>query len=319
MLSTGHTGRPRSTIAVLVAIASISISGLARTAPARSDAQAVKPDPALQEQGDYGGQDTCLICHSDRDYKGTLHARAADERTPAAARGCESCHGPGKAHVEGGGDASKIVNPNALRPQEANETCTTCHNRGTLTLWSGSRHDQRNLACMTCHSVHAPRGEKLLKAASVVEACATCHRDKATKVMRSAHMPVREGKLDCASCHNQHGSTNVKLLRVGSTLNDSCLSCHAAMRGPFLWEHAPVRENCTTCHDSHGSSNDRMLVAKTPMLCQRCHIATRHPSTIYDATAFLTTQSVRVSGRSCLQCHSNIHGSNHPSGRTWQR
>ena len=40
-----------------------------------------------------------------------------------------------------------------------------------------------------------------------------------------------------------------------------------------------------TCHDPHGSSNERMLVAKPPILCQRCHVATRHPSTIYDAGA----------------------------------
>ncbi|MBI2834510.1 MAG: cytochrome C, partial [Acidobacteria bacterium] len=97
-----------------------------------------------------------------------------------------------------------------------------------------------------------------------------------------------------------------------------CVNCHAEKRGPFLWEHAPVRENCTTCHDPHGASNDRMLVSKAPMLCQRCHVSSRHPATIYDAVA-VTSRNSRIIGRACLNCHPNIHGSNHPSGNTFQR
>jgi DmsE family decaheme c-type cytochrome len=81
-----------------------------------------------------------------------------------------------------------------------------------------------------------------------------------------------------------HGSTNVKLLKAGTTIDESCVSCHAEKRGPYLWEHAPVAESCVTCHDPHGSNNDRMLVAKQPYLCQRCHIHARHSATIYDGT-----------------------------------
>ena len=86
----------------------------------------------------------------------------------------------------------------------------------------------------------------------------------------------------------------------------------------FLFEHAAGRESCVTCHDPHGSSNDRLLVAKLPMLCQRCHIGTRHPSTIYDNLS-IQSKSVRVVDRGCVNCHSQIHGSNHPSGQTFTR
>jgi DmsE family decaheme c-type cytochrome len=139
------------------------------------------------------------------------------------------------------------------------------------------------------------------------------------KVKRSGHMPVREGKMECTSCHNPHGSSNVRMLKAGNWVNESCASCHTEKRGPFLWEHSAGRENCVTCHDPHGSNNDRMLVAKAPMLCQRCHVAARHPASIYDNNAITVNKSNRMFGRSCVNCHSNVHGSNHPSGQFYMR
>ena len=157
--------------------------------------------------------------------------------------------------------------------------------------------------------------------ATQTELCATCHRLQVAKTERAvAHMPVREGKMSCSSCHNPHGSiSNVKNLKTGSSVSELCISCHTEMRGPVLWEHAPVRENCATCHDPHGSSNDRMLVVRMPMLCQRCHVATKHPATLYDKDEITTNKSNRMFGRSCVNCHANIHGSNHPSGQFFMR
>ena len=167
--------------------------------------------------------------------------------------------------------------------------------------------------------MHSPKSATAqLKTASVTETCATCHKTQVAKQQRFGHMPLREGKMDCASCHNPHGSTGVKLLKAGNWVNETCVSCHTEKRGPFLWDHAPVREACNTCHDPHGSNNDRMLVAKLPMLCQRCHIGTRHPSTIYDG-AQLTARSNRLIGRGCVNCHAQIHGSNSPAGHAFLR
>ena len=153
------------------------------------------------------------------------------------------------------------------------------------------------------------------------QVCATCHRLQVAKTERAvAHMPVREGKMSCSSCHNPHGSiSNVKNLKTGSSVAELCTTCHTEMRGPMLFEHAPVRENCATCHDPHGSSNDRMLVVRMPMLCQRCHIASKHPATLYDKDQITTNKSNRMFGRSCVNCHSNVHGSNHPSGQFFMR
>jgi len=317
---------PRQLITALVILWMAAIGAVATSAspaggpPAKKTA-AASPAAAQPQTGDYVGQDTCVTCHDTQSYKGTAHALVSNPRSPASTHGCESCHGPGKAHAESGGDKTKIVNLKLLTGQRASETCVNCHDRKQHALWSGSQHDSRNVGCVSCHSVHAPKGPKQLKVATQPQLCASCHRDKIAKLDRSGHMPVREGKMQCTTCHNVHGSTNVRLLRTGDSIAELCTSCHADKRGPFLWEHAPSRDGCTTCHDPHGSSNERMLVSKPPILCQRCHVSTRHPSTIYDAALIGAgaTPSVRVYARSCVICHSAIHGSNHPSGQRFIR
>jgi DmsE family decaheme c-type cytochrome len=304
----------------------------AQTKPpaAPSGAQAKPPAPApgsqakpAVPQGGYAGTDKCVDCHPDEEtsVKRTPHWQAKNPRSPMAAHGCESCHGPGQAHVAD--DASGHIDKmKELKPAAVNEICLTCHNRGTHAAWEGSAHDRRNLSCITCHSVHSSKSlEHQLVKKTQTEVCATCHRLQVAKTERAvAHMPVREGKLSCSSCHNPHGSiNNIKNLKTGTSVSELCMSCHTEMRGPMLWEHAPVKENCATCHDPHGSSNDRMLVVRMPMLCQRCHVATRHPATLYDNKNITVNKSNRMFGRSCVNCHSNIHGSNHPSGQFYMR
>ena len=286
------------------------------------ESKAAAPAAQAAAAAGYVGEETCLTCHEDmkRGYHGSPHARTQDPRSPAANKGCESCHGPGQEHVNAGGDKTKIKQFSKISAREVNDACTTCHNRSRHNEWSGGKHDARNLSCVTCHSIHDAKSETAqLKKETQIETCAQCHQTQVNKIYRSQHMPVREGKLACSSCHNPHGSQNVKMLKEGTSVAESCASCHAEKRGPFLFEHAVGRENCVTCHDPHGSNNDRMLVAKVPMLCQRCHIHARHPATIYDQTQ-VNNKSNRVLGRGCLNCHSQVHGSNHPtSGKYFMR
>jgi DmsE family decaheme c-type cytochrome len=291
--------------------------------PLDQAAQAKTPaKPTVQAaQGQaYVGTAKCLECH-EQSIQGSMHARAEDPRTPSAKQGCESCHGPGSKHAEDPTSFPVLAFTRATA-DDVNTACATCHNRGEHALWDGSQHENRGLSCASCHSVHTPKSEMgQLKAKDQLTLCATCHRDKVAKLDRSGHMPVREGKMQCSTCHNTHGSTNVRLLRKGDSIAEACTSCHAEKRGPFLWEHAPSRDGCITCHDPHGSSNERMLVAKPPILCQRCHVMTRHPSTIYDQALVGSgaSPSVRIFARSCVTCHSAIHGSNHPSGQRFIR
>ena len=131
--------------------------------------------------------------------------------------------------------------------------------------------------------------------------------------------------MQCTSCHNPHGSQTPKLVAANS-VNDKCYECHAEKRGPFLFEHPPVRESCLNCHDPHGSSHEPLLVAKKPLLCQRCHSNSLHPGGLYalprsgaGAGQTVYQSQPQLAYRGCTNCHVNIHGSNSPSGKFWHR
>jgi DmsE family decaheme c-type cytochrome len=250
--------------------------------------------------------------------------------TPEEARGCESCHGPGRAHVEAGGGKDTIPirfgkdSPNSVAEQNA--VCMDCHSRGTHIFWKGSPHETRGIACVDCHQVKQGvhisvssdarysqpltdnQGVKLQQP----ELCLQCHQMRRAQLQRSSHMPYREGKVTCTSCHNPHGTPNPKQL-IQATTNENCISCHTERRGPFLWEHPPVLENCANCHEPHGSNNPQLLKVRMPRVCDSCHDSSRHP------TQPQPLSSIKNFNRGCTNCHSYIHGSNHPSGSAFLR
>jgi DmsE family decaheme c-type cytochrome len=139
-------------------------------------------------------------------------------------------------------------------------------------------------------------------------------KSQANKLSRH---PILEGKVKCSDCHNPHGTPSHGMIKADN-VNQLCYKCHADKRGPFVWEHAPVEENCLICHNAHGASHTKLTVAKVPNICQDCHDASRHPGQIWDTKAGFpgspgsSSQSSRFWGRSCLNCHTNIHGSNGP-------
>ena len=120
--------------------------------------------------------------------------------------------------------------------------------------------------------------------------------------------------MSCRDCHNPHGSPTEGMITAAS-VNEQCYECHAEKRGPFLWEHPPVRENCLNCHSPHGSNHLKLQRTSVPFICQQCHANTRHPGSLYDATTLADggRASNREFNRACLDCHASIHGSNHPS------
>lgn len=297
---------------------------LVSTLPLR--AQEESNPPASSDRATYVGAQACQKCHAEQSdgwARNPHHGAEVSGHPAGKAVACESCHGPASLHVAADGDEddprfATLVNLKKAKPAEASAVCVSCHRTSEQMHWEQSTHAQNDVTCANCHSVHSPKdpgGQMLLSAVNATQQCVKCHHDKRSELAHTAHMPIKEGSMTCADCHNPHGSTGPHMIRAASN-NDLCTSCHMDKRGPMLWEHPPVRENCVSCHMPHGSNNDKVLAAKRPFLCQRCHIATRHPSTLYDQPDLVSN---RLFNRSCTNCHSQIHGSNHPSGKTFLR
>jgi DmsE family decaheme c-type cytochrome len=302
-------------LCVLVILAWAQYGGATPRPQQAAEPPAAQPAPA---GGGYAGSEVCQACHAEvADHlEGTPHGKAGFAKLSNL--GCESCHGPAAAHAENPDDP-------ALRPlikqwstDRQTQVCRTCHDGRTQFFWEGSRHQTRGLSCLSCHSVHSPKSEQAqLKATTEVEQCFTCHKDTRAETWKTSHHPIREGRMDCADCHNPHGGQAPKMIRAAS-VNDQCYTCHTEKRGPFLWEHPPVRESCLNCHTPHGSNHLKLQKTSVPYLCQQCHANTRHPGTLYDGFRLPTLEdpargSNRLFNRACLDCHAAVHGSNHPS------
>ena len=302
---------------------------------AKTGAPAPAPVAPLNGGAIYVGEAVCIACHAPQNaqFTHTQHANAfrLNPKNEREKLSCEACHGPGSNHLK---DPASPANHASLvgftrewgtPVAQQNAMCLTCHQGGQHMFWPGSTHATNDLSCSDCHNPMAKvTATGLLRKPSINETCESCHQQQRAEFSKRSHMPLHEGKMTCVECHNPHGSTSKSLLKA-DTVNETCYNCHAEKRGPFLWEHAPVRDNCLTCHNPHGSNQDKLLTAARPFLCQQCHgngPTGSHQSPLYNAGQILgggAGPSTRVMGRSCQNCHSQIHGSNHPGGARFQR
>jgi DmsE family decaheme c-type cytochrome len=110
---------------------------------------------------------------------------------------------------------------------------------------------------------------------------------------------------------------------VRDNVNDTCYTCHMEKRGPFVRTHQPVQENCAICHNPHGSVHDNLLKVRSPFLCQSCHEPTSHRGGVAGITGgsnSSTSSGIGITlARSCMNCHTNIHGTNNPRDTTNER
>lgn len=274
----------------------------------------------------------CLACHGEG---GPLPAGGIVHSSHAAlfgegGRACAACHGPSQAHLGLAEDGTRPPPDRAFGPEDSsadiNANCTTCHAAQVAPHWAGSAHEFEELACTDCHSVHEPGGDPVLDPGRQAGVCFDCHQRERAEFMRPHRHPVGTGHfssdaglLTCSDCHDAHGSASVADLDA-TTLNESCYECHAELRGPFLWEHAPVREDCSSCHLPHGAIHDAMLRQRPPQLCQQCHLARYHPSTVRSGRGLPPLGAdPNLLGQSCMNCHTAVHGSNHPSSPGFTR
>jgi DmsE family decaheme c-type cytochrome len=227
------------------------------------------------------GNQRCLLCHPS----------VETHRVFSYHSDCMVCHTPDPAHVTTAG--KNVVFPDS-------EKCLTCHRTGNPRLmnWAFAEHNRAELNCRDCHGIHTPKVKEInvgvWKADRISVLCVGCHRDVAARFNMPSHHPVKEGALGCVSCHDPHASRSTKLI----SRNDECFRCHQAIRGPKVFEHAPVVEDCGVCHNPHGAPQRRLLQVAQPVLCLQCHSQANN----------LHPQSGAIL-RQCTNCHGAIHGS----------
>jgi predicted CXXCH cytochrome family protein len=104
------------------------------------------------------------------------YVRPTDPSLYVGADTCKTCHG--KAHVEGGGDVSKIFTFKNATPEETSARCLDCHqNREEQSNYSRSAHLRSGVACIDCHSPHHAKAAEFLLKESPPKLCYGCHMD----------------------------------------------------------------------------------------------------------------------------------------------
>lgn len=279
------------------------------------------------------GDAKCTGCHDEADeplpsmldlHPGVLrigktkHGARADGRTPT----CTDCHGESSDHLNYKGKdkppkPDRIFTKGSTTPAgERNEGCLSCHQNSKRHFWAGSAHEARGVSCNNCHTVHADR-DKVRDKLTQPSVCYACHKEQRAQVSRPSHHPVNEGKVVCSDCHNPHGSAGPKSL-VRDSVNETCYECHAEKRGPFLHNHQPVTEDCSICHNPHGTTAATLLKQRMPLLCQNCHNVSGHRTQFVQQLGGRATGSGTIASMAsgCLNCHTNIHGSNSTTSTT---
>jgi DmsE family decaheme c-type cytochrome len=271
-----------------------------------------KPAAVANKPEDYVGSETCKTCHDGQfnSFFKTAHSKTLDYAS-VEKQGCEACHGPGKAHVEAGGDKTLIRTFESESAKKVSETCLQCHaGKEEHNNYRRGEHWRNDIGCIDCHAPHSTDASPLKMLAKVEQKlCLQCHNEMRGQFAKPFHHRVLEGAMKCSDCHNPHGGFEQKQVRAATGNAAACVKCHTDKQGPFVFEHAPLQvEGCTICHTPHGSTNAKLLKRNNiPQLCIECHSdiggigAPNTPSFHNLATARF---------QNCTTCHAKIHGSN---------
>jgi len=277
--------------------------------------------------GTYVGSNACKTCHPDvwsNFYKNPHYKSIASGNESADRTGCESCHGPGQTHIEAHGGKATIIAFSQVEPARVLDACLRCHGQ-TLSRANirRSSHTQNNIVCTNCHSIHKSPVPKFLLAKKQTDLCYGCHQDVRSQFSMPFKHRVNEGFMACTDCHSPHGAfpttwrmaARPRMVDQALANEEPCLKCHSEKRGPFVFEHEPVRvDGCETCHYPHGSTNSRLL--RRPVvftLCLECHNGVsggfgRLNNSVLSQSPTHNMADPRY--QNCTVCHVRIHGSN---------
>ena len=287
--------------------------------PEAAKPEAAKPEAANQgprPPATYVGTETCLTCHEEvvgQFATNPHHVLETAKGGPWAGKACEACHGPGSRHAESV-DPKDIRNPAKLAPAESERICLACHlNTETHAGHIQSSHSKNQVACVSCHAMHKTPEELVPRTAAAINGkCASCHVSEWAAFERPYHHKLPEGAMSCVDCHDPHGRPVTTQVRAVIGNQAGCFQCHGDKRGPFIFEHEPMRtDGCMACHVPHGSANPRMLTRSDERtVCLECHANILSPKPALGGVppAFHDLRSPVY--QTCSVCHSKVHGSN---------
>ena len=312
-------------ILLLLAVA-FSFTTFLTTTVALAQTQTSMPPAAVAVTG-YVGSNACKTCHADmwmNFYKNPHFKSVASGKELPEKTGCEGCHGPGQKHIEARGGKTTIPRAFSLMPaKQALETCLGCHVKDMARAnIRRSEHTKNDVACTSCHSIHHAATPKYLLAKKQNELCYTCHATVRAQFSMPSKHRVNEGFMQCSDCHNPHGSFDAtwkmgqrpRMMEQSLNSESPCIKCHIDKRGPFVYEHAPVRvEGCETCHNPHGSMNAKLL--RRPVVftvCLECHNGADSFGTRNQGVRLQSSKHNMLDPKfqKCTTCHVAIHGSN---------
>jgi len=187
----------------------------------------------------------CAGCHTTGYDKAS--ATFAD-----AGIGCEMCHGPGRDHILGKGDVSKITATTDA------QVCGSCHN-GTSQMPDGTRWP---VGYRPGQGNFTDGGFTYLKF------------DISKSAVDYTGKKLRQYAQWEASAH----ATSWPTLQSNPAAGSYCYKCHTAdaiVEGatfdPAKHQGSVSSVTCVACHDPHGSSVEGQLRKEPKALCESCH------------------------------------------------
>jgi predicted CXXCH cytochrome family protein len=336
-------------VALSYAIVSIATGGLAQKRPqaAQGPSVASRPPEFDAPASEFAGSDQCQSCHKEEavQYAKTSHGKITFPGKPYV-QGCESCHGPGKAHADSiqaahGDDAATaqalIDHPIfsfQATPTENAARCLTCHTSSKQQeYFEHSEHAAHGVSCNQCHAAHLVDEVKDLSKGDLHYAQANFFQlpslTDQTRWLRTSLLKQSEPAL-CFGCHQtiqakfalpEHHRVPEGLMKCSDCHNphgtqnmaslnrlgsETCVQCHVEKRGPFVYEHPAAKVEGCVSCHEPHGSSNRMLLVRREGR-QLC----LQCHTGYHAQAQVPHSRLgfQTSGE-CIRCHVTVHGSN---------
>ncbi len=229
---------------------------------------------------------TCFNCHATNlDAGFNVANRTYDTKWTEMGLGCETCHGPGRAHIalmrdweknpaakpaydtsasnRALGSTLKIFSPRTAEPRQVFDTCAYCHgNKNNLFLGflPGRRMEDFALPFLVSQPMPPddPQGD-------------FWPDGRASRFNRPQALTLSgcfiKGNVTCTSCHVAHGSRQEHSLKVPIAESDKlCTQCHESLAVPAAVEQHtrhPFSSKGSRCVECHMSDvNWRLLIRR---------------------------------------------------------